>query len=110
MSDNSGKKKEGAKKPVEHPKYTEMIKAAIVALKERNGSSLQAIEKYIKSNYKVGDRAHQYIKQALKRGEVSGKFIHTKGVGASGSFKGQQGGGEESSEKVSPGKEEARRC
>ena len=87
MSDNSGKKKEGATKPVEHPKYTEMIKAAIVALKERNGSSLQAIEKYIKCNYKVGDRAHQYIKQALKRGEVSGKFIHTKGVGASGSFK-----------------------
>ena len=82
MSDNSGKKKEGATKPVEHPKYTEMIKAAIVALKERNGSSLQAIEKYIKCNYKVGDRAHQYIKQALKRGEVSGKFIHTKGVGA----------------------------
>ena len=86
MSDNSGKKKEGAQKPVGHPKYTEMIKAAIVALK-RNGSSLQAIEKYIKSNYKVGDRAHQHIKQALKRGEVSGKFIHTKGVGASGSFK-----------------------
>ena len=103
MSDNSGKKKEGATKPVEHPKYTEMIKAAIVALKERNGSSLQAIEKYIKCNYKVGDRAHQYIKQALKRGEVSGKFIHTKGVGAS-------GGGEESSEIASPGKEEARRC
>ena len=87
MSDNSGKKKEGATKPVEHPKYTEMIKAAIVALNERNVSSLQAIKKYIKSNYKVGDRAHQYIKQALKRGEVSGKFIHTKGVGASGSFK-----------------------
>ena len=41
MSDNSGKKKEGAKKPVEHPKYTEMIKAAIVALKERNGSSFK---------------------------------------------------------------------
>ena len=35
----------------------------------------------------MGDRAHQYIKQALKRGEVSGKFIHTKGVGVSGSFK-----------------------
>ena len=68
MSDNSGKKKEGATKPVEHPKYNEMIKAAIVALKERNGSSLQAIEKYIKSNYKVGDRAHQ--KSSLQKSSL----------------------------------------
>ena len=43
------------KKPVEHPSYFEMTKAAIQALKERNGSSRQAIEKYIKANYKVGE-------------------------------------------------------
>ena len=42
-------------KPAEHPPYSEMIKAAILALKERNSSSRQAIEKYIKANYKVGE-------------------------------------------------------
>ena len=63
-----------------------MIIAAILALKERNGSSRQAIEKYIKANYKVGE-VGPHLKMALKRGVASGKFVHTKGVGASGSFK-----------------------
>jgi len=31
-----------SKKPTEHPPYSELIKAAIVALKERNSSSRQA--------------------------------------------------------------------
>jgi len=38
------KKPTGPKTPADHPPYMEMIKAAIVALKERNGSSRQAIE------------------------------------------------------------------
>ena len=81
------KKKGGApKKPVEHPPYIEMIKAAIGALKERNGSSRQAIEKYIKANYAVGESG-SHLKLALKRGAANGKLLHTKGVGASGSFK-----------------------
>ena len=63
-----------------------MIKAAIVALKERSGSSRQAIEKYIKANYKVGE-VGSHLKMALKRFAASGKLVHTKGVGASGSFK-----------------------
>lgn len=56
MSEGSPKKKVAAKKPVkpaEHPKYIDMMKAAVGALKERNGSSRQAIEKYIKANYKI---------------------------------------------------------
>ena len=64
-----------------------MTVAAIVALKERNGSSRQAIEKYITSNYKVREKAGQFIKAVLKRGITSCKLVHTKGVGASGSFK-----------------------
>ena len=80
------KKPAAPKKPAEHPPYLEMIKAAIVALKERNGSSRQAIEKYIKANYKVGE-VGSHLKTALKRGAASGTLIHTKGVGASGSFK-----------------------
>ena len=74
------------KKPVEHPSYFEMTKAAIQALKERNGSSRQAIEKYIKANYKVGE-VSSHLKMALKRGAESGKLLQSKGVGASGSFK-----------------------
>ena len=85
-------KKKAAKKPVakkaaEHPKYIEMIVAAIAALKERKGSSRQAIVKYISSNYKVNDAASVHIKMALKRGVESKTLTQTKGSGASGSFK-----------------------
>ena len=73
-------------KPAAHPKYSEMVVAAITALKERTGSSRQAIAKYIKANYKVGEGCDVHIKLALKRGD--GKlWKHTKGQGASGSFK-----------------------
>jgi hypothetical protein len=45
----SPKKKTAAKpkKPSAHPKYSEMVGKAISALKERGGSSRQAILKYI---------------------------------------------------------------
>ncbi|EDO48287.1 predicted protein, partial [Nematostella vectensis] len=69
-------------KPAEHPKYSDMVVAAIGALKERNGSSRQAIEKYIKGNYKVGDGVGVHLKLALKRMSDKGKLVHTKGVGA----------------------------
>ena len=48
-------KKAAVKKAAAHPKYSEMIAAAIVALKERSGSSRQAIIKYVNANYKVND-------------------------------------------------------
>ena len=35
----------------EGPKYSELIKAALLGLKERNGSSLAAIKKYMASNF-----------------------------------------------------------
>lgn len=73
--------------PAEHPKYIDMITAAVVSMKERKGSSRQAIVKYIKANYKVGDNADVHIKQALKRGVVSGALVQSSGTGASGSFK-----------------------
>lgn len=71
----------------DHPKYSEMVAAAIVALKERNGSSRQAIYKFVKSNYNVGENCEIQIKAALKRGVTSGTLVQTKGAGASGSFK-----------------------
>ncbi len=80
-------KKPAAKKAPEHPKYVDMITAAIGSLKERTGSSRQAILKYIQANYKVGDGANSHLKTALKRGVASGAFAQAKGTGASGSFK-----------------------
>ena len=81
------KKKAAPKKPADHPKYADMIQAAIAALKERTGSSRQAIVKYIAANYKVSDSAGTHVKLALKRGVASGQLKQVKGAGASGSFK-----------------------
>ena len=83
----AAEKKAAPKKPADHPKYSEMIAAAIGALKERTGSSRQAIVKYIAANYKVSESAGTHVKLALKRGVVSGSLKQVKGSGASGSFK-----------------------
>uniref|UniRef100_A0A1I8JA81 H15 domain-containing protein n=1 Tax=Macrostomum lignano TaxID=282301 RepID=A0A1I8JA81_9PLAT len=82
----ASKKKEA--KPRSHPSYTDMIVKAISALKDRKGSSRQSITKYLRANYKFGadERVDAYVKAALKAGSKSGRFVHTKGVGASGSF------------------------
>ena len=79
-----------AKKPrakAEHPTFAVMIAAAITSMKERKGSSRQAIEKYICANYKVGPKFAGPLKQALRKGVEANTFVQTKGVGASGSFK-----------------------
>ena len=70
-----------------HPPYIDMVVTAITAMKERGGSSRQAIEKYIKANNKITGDPSSHLKVALKRGVQTGKLIHTKGTGASGSFK-----------------------
>ena len=80
------KKAKPAKKS-EHPTFAVMIAAAITSLKERKGSSKQAIEKYVCANYKVGPKYNSHFKMALKRGVENGALVQTKGVGASGSFK-----------------------
>ena len=84
------KKAAKPKKPASHPKYGEMIAAALGALKERTGSSRQAILKYITANYKCGDNltaVNSHLKMALKAGVKSGALKQYKGTGASGSFK-----------------------
>jgi hypothetical protein len=80
-------KKTAVKKVATHPKYAEMITAAIGTLKERSGSSRQAITKYIKANFKVSDGADTHLKIALRRGVAAGSLKQVKGTGASGSFK-----------------------
>lgn len=71
-----------------HPPTNEMVQGAIKGLKERGGSSLIAIKKYIAANYKVDvEKLAPFIKKALKTGVTSGTLVQTKGKGASGSFK-----------------------
>merc|ERR1712183_657462 len=84
----AAKAKKPAAKPT-HPAYAVMVAAAVKALKERTGSSRQAILKYILANYKVGDekKAGLRLKLALKKGVLSGALKQVKGAGASGSFK-----------------------
>ncbi|KAL9872307.1 uncharacterized protein ACN427_014274 [Glossina fuscipes fuscipes] len=65
-----------------------MVDAAIKNLKERGGSSLLAIKKYINGTYKCdSQKLAPFIKKYLKSSVASGKLIQTKGKGASGSFK-----------------------
>lgn len=64
-----------------HPPYLEMIVAAVENLKERNGSSRQAILKYITTSYELGvdaKMANVHLKQALKRGVTTGTLKNTK--------------------------------
>lgn len=71
-----------------HPTTSVMVTTAIKTLKERGGSSLQAIKKYIAANYKVDvDRLAPFIKKFLRSAVTSGALIQTKGQGANGSFK-----------------------
>ncbi|KAL1138028.1 hypothetical protein AAG570_009723 [Ranatra chinensis] len=65
-----------------------MVNSAIAALKERGGSSLQAIKKYIGANYEVEtEKLAPFIRKYLKSAVASGTLTQTKGIGASGSFK-----------------------
>ncbi|CAF4541523.1 unnamed protein product [Rotaria sp. Silwood2] len=71
-----------------HPKYSEMIKAALKALNDRGGSSRAAILKFVLANYSLDPtQANQHLKLALKNGVKAKYFKQTKGNGASGSFK-----------------------
>ncbi|KAL8578189.1 hypothetical protein ACOMHN_050836 [Nucella lapillus] len=77
-------------KPADHPKYNVMIAAAVTSLKERGGSSRQAILKYVMANYKVGNevtKINARVKTALKAGVKAGTLKQAKGTGASGSFR-----------------------
>merc|ERR1711936_505271 len=79
------KKPAKAKTAPSHPTYSVMITAAVGALKDRTGSSRQAILKYICANYKVEDKkAATQTRLALKRMTAGGelKMAKDKGKGA----------------------------
>merc|ERR1712226_1395113 len=71
-----------------HPATSVMVKEAIENLKERKGSSLIAIKKYLATNYEVDPVKHgHFIKKALASGVEKKTIVQVKGIGASGSFK-----------------------
>merc|ERR1712153_278323 len=77
------------KAPAAHPKYSVMIATAITTLKDRTGSSRQAILKSIVANNKVDAvKAAVQVRLALKRGVAKGalKMARASGKGA-GSYK-----------------------
>jgi histone H1/5 len=78
-----------AKKPAaSHPTTSVMVKSAIKELKEKKGSSLPAIKKYLAANYKVDPaKLVPFIRKFLKAAVANGTVVQTKGTGASGHFK-----------------------
>ncbi|XP_018646599.1 Linker histone H1 [Schistosoma mansoni] len=79
-----------SKTPASHPPVINMITAAILAVKDRKGSSLATIKKYIAANYKFDvEKQAAHIRRGIVHGVEKGALIRVgnKGKGASGSFK-----------------------
>ncbi|RZS06235.1 hypothetical protein BHM03_00036878, partial [Ensete ventricosum] len=70
-----------AKKPAAHPPYAEMIKEAITVLKERSGSSLYAIGKFIEDKHRahLPSNFRKIVLLQLKRLAAAGKLTKVKG-------------------------------
>ncbi|KAH7029202.1 uncharacterized protein B0I36DRAFT_325253 [Microdochium trichocladiopsis] len=78
------KKTEGAasKPKASHASYQDMITDAIVALKERNGSSRQQLKKYVRANNTITVSDNMFdslFNKALKAGVDKGTFEQPKG-------------------------------
>jgi histone H1/5 len=64
----------------EREKSEESQGETIKGLKERGGSSLQAIKKFVAANYKVdAEKVAPFIKKYLKGAVASGSLVQTKG-------------------------------
>ncbi|KAH0239015.1 hypothetical protein KCV00_g10412, partial [Aureobasidium melanogenum] len=75
-------KKAAAKEPA-HASYQEMIKEAIINLKDRQGSSRQALKKYVQANNNLSSVTEaaftNQFNRALAKGSESGVFERPKG-------------------------------
>ena len=61
-----------------HPKYEDMVKSAILALKEKTGSSVAAIAKFLAANYKLPDNFKKILSTQLKNLVKSEKLVKIK--------------------------------
>ena len=75
----SGKSPKKTARVADHPTYHCMIASAISSLKERRGSSRQAILKYVSANYKVTERCNLHLNRALKKGVADSSITKVKG-------------------------------
>ncbi|XP_069177160.1 histone H1-delta-like [Procambarus clarkii] len=65
-----------------HPKYSEMVVAAITFLNNSQGSSRQDILKFVVCNFSVNEKdADIHLKLALRRGVTSGALTQVKITG-----------------------------
>merc|ERR1712045_535261 len=81
MTEAAAAKPAKAKKPAkkaEHPPSGVMVLAAVKALKDKKGSPLPAIKKYIAANYKVDVAKISPIRKAIKKLVADKKLIQTK--------------------------------
>ncbi|PGH33027.1 histone H1/5 [[Emmonsia] crescens] len=66
-----------------HASYRDMIKDAIINLKERNGSSRQALKKYVQANNRINITSQSafdaQFNRAVKTGVEKGDFTQPKG-------------------------------
>lgn len=71
-----------------HPSTAVMVTTAIKSLKDRKGSTLPAIKKYLAINYQVDSaKFAPYIRRYLKSAVAKGELIQSNGTGATGNFK-----------------------
>ncbi|KAK4773931.1 hypothetical protein SAY87_028950 [Trapa incisa] len=108
QTEETGKKENKAKekkprKPrtLSHPPYFQMIKEALQALKEKSGSSLHAIAKYMEDKHKsvLPENFRKILSVQLKNSVAKGKLIKIKA-----SYKLSQAGKKEKSPKVEAAK------
>ena len=67
------------KAPAGHPPVATMVTEAITSLKERNGSSLPAIKKYIAGHFECDvQKLAPFIKKFLKKSVADGKIKQVK--------------------------------
>ncbi|EDN03405.1 predicted protein [Histoplasma mississippiense (nom. inval.)] len=77
------KKASASKAASSHASYRDMIKDAIINLKERNGSSRQALKKYVQANNNINITSQSafdtQFNRAVKTGVEKGDFTQPKG-------------------------------
>ena len=80
-------KKKRAAKPKTGPGLRELIVAAVTASKDRGGVSLSALKKNLSAGGYDVEKNKARVKAAVRALVDNGTLVHTKGTGASGSFK-----------------------